>query len=83
MVHRRLSLIAVMSALAFGAWACAGGGDELNPQPLPPEDPDKGVPSSGENGSSGGANPAVPGVGSSDAGTAADGSDKGDAGGDT
>jgi hypothetical protein len=55
MVRRWLPMLAVSFTLLHSVPACIGGGDEkLNPQPLPPGDPDKGTsePTPGENGGS-------------------------------
>jgi hypothetical protein len=73
MAHRRLPLLAFGAALAAAVASCVGGERDLNPQPLPPADPDRGesTTDNGAKGSSGGG-----GVESdSDAGDADGGSD--------
>ncbi len=80
-------MLAIGAVLLHAMPACLGGGDEkLNPQPLPPADPDDrtGVPTSDDNGStSSGGNGATPEVpGSMDAAVPADADAATDGGGD-
>lgn len=81
MVRRWLSPLAIACLLVHGVLACA---ENLNPQPLPPEDPDRSTTGNPSQENGGGNSPAPSADDdSTDAATAADARDGGDAGGDT